>query len=244
MTASGRNVTTRSRSLNAWQEWRKIILLHVGNDIVDLTDPHNRGKSRNTRFINRVFTINERKQIFDATDPDTILWALWGGKETAYKIVSKRYASVPSVPRLYEVTLHGVERSDRSGEYSSGGNFRTGFVDTPYERIYIRIFTTRDYVHSVGTTSSSEAIHSVVWQISGIDPDAQNSPDYESMHVRKALIKHLSKYIDENPEDIVVKKSKGANGLEPPFVYINGRRAEVDISLSHDGLFTAYAFSF
>jgi hypothetical protein len=31
--------------------------------------------------------------------------------------------------------------------------------------------------------------------------------------------------------------------MEPPFVLINGKEAAIDISMSHDGSFVAYAFA-
>ena len=95
---------------------------HVGNDIVDLTNPDVRRKSQDTRFINRVFTQGEQEQIFGSTNPDVMLWALWAGKESAYKIVSKSYPAVPSVPRAYNVSFDGdVMNSYNDGPLENGG---------------------------------------------------------------------------------------------------------------------------
>jgi len=49
----------------------------VGNDVVDLKDPENRGKVADDRFLARVFTAEERELIARATVPETLLWALW-----------------------------------------------------------------------------------------------------------------------------------------------------------------------
>ena len=200
------------------------------------------GKSRNARFINRVFTPDEQKLIFDAANQDAILWALWAGKETAYKVISKCYPSVTSVPRLYKVSLHSVETLTISGEFPSGNNTITGFVDTPYGKVYIKIFITSDYVHCIGTTSPLEEMDSLVWHVNRISPDSEAMPDYESTFVRNALKRGLLAYCKRDQEDIDIKREKGCNGLGPPFVCLNGKPVEIDISLSHDGLFTAYAF--
>lgn len=210
---------------------------------MDLRDPQNVGKSRNVRFINRVFTLDEQKLISDATHQDAMLWALWAGKETAYKVISKCYPSVTSVPRLYRVSLHSVETLTVSGECPSGNNTITGLVDTPCGKVYIKILMTHDYVHCVGTTSSLEDMNSVVWHVARVSPDSEDMPDYESVFGRKALKQRLLTYLYGTPEDIEIRREKGFNGLGPPFVYINGRRGKTDISLSHDGLFTAYAFT-
>ena len=207
---------------------------------MDLTDPHNMGKSRNTRFINRVFTPREQDLISRAENQDAVLWALWAGKETAYKLVKKYEPSATSVPRLYEVSLDCAEESVR---LSSGSDTLTGFVDTPYGRIEIKVFITFDYVHCIGTTSAPDDMDALAWHVDRISPDSQASPDYESAFVRKALKLRLSKCYDESPENIEIRRVKSPYGLEPPFVCINGKPAAIDVSLSHDGIFAAYAFA-
>jgi hypothetical protein len=242
-TASGLSVIMQDRSLTVWQKWRKTILLRIGNDIVDLRDPQNVGKSQNTRFINRVFTPNEQKLISNASNQDAMLWSLWAGKETAYKVIRKSFPSANSVPRSYRVSLDFAEETDKSGELPAVDSAVTGFVDTPYGKVYIKIFMTSDYVHCIGTASALKEIDSLVWHVDRISPDSEALPDYESMFVRKALKNHLADYINQNPEVIEIHREKGSNGLEPPFVCINGRKAGLDISLSHDGMFTAHAFT-
>jgi phosphopantetheinyl transferase (holo-ACP synthase) len=190
------------------------------------------------RFVNRVFTCSERKQIFDSPDPDTILWALWAGKETAYKIISK-HCSVSSSPRLYEVRLSRTERHDI---FHPEGKALSGWVDTPRGSCHIRAFIARDHVHCIGNSVSSEAMDSVIWRVDRIDSAPDDEPDFESTAVRKALKKHLSASCNKNLEDIEIRREKGLQGLGPPVVYINGRRADIDISLSHDGRFAAYSF--
>jgi len=200
-------------------------------------------KSRNLRFVNRVFTTSEQRQIFNSADPDTMIWAIWAGKETAYKIVSKCCTDASSTPRLYEVNLYCKDKPGNSYKFSAREISISGSVDTPYGQIYIRIFLACDYVHCVGATAPLETTDAVVWHVDRISPDSEVSPEYESMFVRDTLKKHLSAYVDGSPEDMEIRREKGTNGLNPPFVYLNGRRDEIDISLSHDGAFTAYAFT-
>ena len=207
---------------------------------MDLTDPHNMGKSRNTRFINRVFTPREQELISRAENQDAVLWALWAGKETAYKLIKKHDPSVTSVPRLYEVSLASAEESVG---LSPGSNALTGFVATPHGSVQIKVFITSDYVHCIGTTSASDEMDALVWHVDRISPDSQSCPDYESIFVRKALKLRLSKCYNESPENIEIRRVKSPYGLAPPFVCINGEPAAIDVSLSHDGLFAAYAFA-
>ncbi|MEN6320208.1 MAG: 4'-phosphopantetheinyl transferase superfamily protein [Syntrophaceae bacterium] len=209
---------------------------------MDLNDPHNTGKSRNLRFVNRVFTPGEQELIFDSAKPDTMAWALWAGKETAYKIINKCYPSASSVPRLYTVHLDQRDETSNSGDFPAAGSTATGSVDTPYGNVHIKIFITSDYVHCIGTTSSLENIESLIWHVDRISPDSELISDYESLFVRKALKRRLLAYCNRDAKDIDIRREKGPHGLGPPFVCINGTPAEIDISLSHDGVFTAYAF--
>ena len=201
------------------------------------------GKSRNPRFINRVFTPSEQRQIFNSANPDTMIWAIWAGKEAAYKIVSKCNPSASSAPRLYEVSLDRTDKPGSSDKFASTENSISGSVVTPHGQVHIRIFITRDYVHCVAATAPLEKTDVVVWHVDRICANSEVSPAFESMFVRNALKKHLSEYVDEGSEDIEIRRENGSNGLTPPYVYLNGRRDEIDISLSHDGAFTAYAFT-
>jgi phosphopantetheinyl transferase (holo-ACP synthase) len=209
---------------------------------VDLNDPHNMGKSRNLRFVNRVFTPREQELIFDSHKPDTMIWALWAGKETAYKIISKCYPSAASTPRLYEVSLDCTDTCSLSECFSAAGNTISGVVDTPHGNVHIKIFITSDYVHCIGTTAERETMDSLVWHVGRISPDSERLSDYESSFGRKALKQGLLAYYNQDKNDIDIRREKGPHGLGPPFVCLNGKPAEIDISLSHDGLFTAYAF--
>jgi len=194
--------------------------------------------------VNRVFTLNEQKQIFNSTstDPDTILWTLWAGKETAYKVLCKDDPSVSSVPHLYEVRLYPDWKSKETAGISSGGYQVDGFVDAHGSKVHIRVFIDRDYIHCIGTSDSVEALDSVVYHMDKLTPVKSPTPDYESEFVRASLKKHLASCCNARPEDIEIRRVKTSRGLGPPFIYINGLLSDVDISLSHDGPFTAYAF--
>ena len=201
------------------------------------------GKSRNLRFVNRVFTPGEQRQIFNSAKPDAMIWAIWAGKEASYKIICKCYPAATSAPRLYEVSLDCGDICNNADEFPAEGKAISGSVNTPYGQIHIRIFITHDYVHCVGATAPLESTDAVVWHVDRINPESKASPAYESLCVRETLKKHLSVYVDGSPEDIEIRREKDLHGLKPPFVYLHGRRDEIDISLSHDGAFTAYAFT-
>lgn len=70
-------------------------MTRVGNDVVDLRHPRCRGKSRDRRFLERVFSFEEALVICQAGDPDRALWRAWASKEAAFKVVSKLMGDPP-----------------------------------------------------------------------------------------------------------------------------------------------------
>lgn len=77
----------------------------VGNDVVDLTAPRAAGRAADRRFVERVFTAEERDAIARAADPDLALWHGWAAKEAAYKVVSRVLDEPPPfVHRAFEVS--------------------------------------------------------------------------------------------------------------------------------------------
>ncbi len=212
---------------------------YVGNDIVDLTDPGARGKSRDIRFINRVFIPDEQRQIFESSHPDIVLWALWAGKETAYKIIKKYIAGASFIPLLYKVSR--PEGWKEAGRSPLENGHIPGITDTPWGKVKVRFFITCDYIHCIGTMDLSGGIDSVVWKVDLLPPGRKVRSGYESAFLRETIRRHLSVFLNRPSEEIEIRRSEGTLG--PPFVYLKDKPAGIDISLSHDGKFTAYAFS-
>jgi len=208
---------------------------------VDLTNPQARGKNRDTRFIDRVFSEDERQQILNCSEPDFLLWSLWAGKETGYKAICKANADVTSAPRRYEVKLDIPEKIVREDE-----SFISGVVETPYDPVFIRIFAGNDYIHCIGIAGRSGAINSVIRGVQKIkkmqEGEIRHSPNAASVRVRELAKRKISSHLKQDIEDIDILRLKGPRGLGSPIVSIKGNKAVVDISLSHDGNFVSYAF--
>jgi hypothetical protein len=83
---------------------------HLGNDIVDLTDPRHEGKAGDDRFLRRVFSEEEQKAIKTAENPDRALWMRWAGKEAAFKTISKTRGVPPTfIHPFFRVTVFQPE---------------------------------------------------------------------------------------------------------------------------------------
>lgn len=199
-------------------------MLFIGNDVVDLTDPENIGKSRDQRFVRRVFTLEEEKIIRCAADSDRILWILWAGKEVAYKIVQKINQCISSIPRLYRVHL-AVKQ----------GAVCYGNVETPICLINIKTFSDKKHVQCVGIPAIHGKQNKYFWKTGIV---AISSP-YEMTGVRDSIVRCLADYLHLMPDKIDIRKNK-ETGI--PYVYIHGIKSAIDISFSHDGRFFAWAF--
>lgn len=216
---------------------------------MDLTDPANRRKSRDARFIERVFTPAEKDLIFSSPEPDRTLWSLWACKEAAFKAVS-RAARVPgeisSSPRKYPVTL---ELPVAAGARNT---LTKGWVATPAGRIPVKLTGNGSYVHALASTlrqaqcgacKDADAA-AVPWRVCSVNLGrSEITPHVQSAIVRREAKKVLAGYINADPRDLKIVRRKGEGGsLGPPVVLVRGRESGIEISLSHDGVFLAYAF--
>ena len=121
----------------------------IGNDIVDLTDPDNIGKSRDRRFIARVFTPEEQVRIDRSESPDTTLWMFWAAKEAAFKAISKSRPGLSFIHRAYVVTLPLNEDSRKA--------------DVSHPSVYGHFFSTEE-----------RPLNNASFCHSGLDPEASN----------------------------------------------------------------------
>jgi hypothetical protein len=206
---------------------------------VDLGNPDALGKSQDDRFLRRVFLPEEQSQISLDSDPDYILWILWAAKETAYKVISKINPAIPSGPLKYRVHL---EETMLFPPRTSG--FRNGHfscvVETPVGSVNTCALTGADYVHaygSQGNQSISGAMHLKVFRLD--QPCFYRQP--ESDVVRKVLRRYLGRFWHIPSGQIVIQRDQNARGAGPPIVYVQGKRAPVDTSLSHHGRYGAFA---
>ncbi len=205
----------------------------MGNDIVDLKAPGAMGKAGNARFVRRILTIEEQQAVLCADHPDALLWILWAAKEAAYKAVSKSHPDVSFSPGRYSVKL----KNEKPGVLG-------GMVKTPGGIVRIRIFSHEDYVHCIGITASHSGLDRIVYGIKAISREEKmnHPPACQSMAARKLAKERIASYTGRDQDDIQIIRNNTARGQGPPMVYFKGKKDNIDISLSHDGRFVAYAF--
>ena len=232
----------------------------IGNDVVDLTDARVPGKASDERFLERIFTEEERVAIGAAHDPDLELWQSWAAKETAYKAVSKLRGNPPTFAHhtfvvswsqpngrndatklragsvQFESTIIGVEATwDRQTVYVVGwvGDITPEARDNRLKSRLARLdepgatwSAPRTELEARLTRRELEAVHS--WASLAVRIGA-----------RAAIAEALA--IDGHRVEIVC--APGKPGRRPPAVWLDGKPAPVDVSLSHDGDWIAWAFA-
>ena len=200
----------------------------VGNDVVDLKEPANAGKSSESRFLKKILTNAETDLIRNAENPDAALWSHWACKETAYKIVKKSFPGTAFLPRQWQVTFNKRESTHSDGEVAISG----------HDSVFIRLFTNPQYIHCIGADVPI-ALEKLIWSVEDLPEKEENNP---SLYLRYCLGQRLARYYSLNSHQIKIKRTRKNGELQPPRVYIGGNKTDIDISLSHDGRFIAYAY--
>lgn len=214
----------------------------VGNDVVDRGDPANLGKSRDARFLDKVFHREEQEFIRSSADPDGALWVLWAVKEAAWK------AAVKAAPEN-ERGWKGIRiRLGREGPEPPGGMqdcrmlpggdgshgppweaARTGVAETFAGPVSFDVRQRGDCIHAIGILGPYDPSEWIAWQ-AGL------------MSARGGLLRDLNTLLDLEDGEAVIHRVLGPPGLLPPRLFIRGEPSGIDISLSHDGRFAAWAF--
>ena len=234
---------------------------HLGNDIVDLTDPRHSGKSGDVRFLRRVYSPREQDEIRSSENPDLALWIRWAAKEAAFKSVSKSLGAPPTFihPTFQVSVFHPEAPNDQAGENVDPPMTRFGEIH--YESLVLPL---RVEVHG-------SALHAVTWASKGPDevpPFSWGSRLLEEMgsswrsavrhhfsarewncvshqasaQARLAARRSLAIVLGVEEEDLEIGCGPGAPGRRIPKVFLKGRDLPVDLTLSHHGRLLAWAF--
>lgn len=201
------------------------------------------------RFQEKVFHREEQEFVRSSADPDGALWALWAVKEAAWKAAVK---AAPEDRRGWK----GIRiRPDRESLQSVGGGTdcrmlpeEDGSHGSPWEIAIAGVAETfagpvsfevrhlGDCIHAIGFLGPSGPSERIIWQAGSVP---ESRPD--SCSARSGIFRYLNTIQDQKDGEAVIRRDKGPRGLLPPRLFIRGKPSHIDISLSHDGRFTAWA---
>jgi phosphopantetheine--protein transferase-like protein len=207
----------------------------IGNDIVDLAEPGVAGKERDRRFLDRVFTPEERARILAASAPTIELWKTWTAKEAAYKVAGKIREKVIFAHRAFEV---------------AAGERHQAWVRFEDLVVRVRWEIARDYVHCIADLRNRPSRHAWVAAIAhhlqpigGVLTPAEHASVHSPASVRARLL--ARRLLEQwNLRGAEVLREWRARGWGPPVLAHDGEPLPgFDVSLSHDGRFVAAALS-
>jgi len=185
------------------------------------------GKSGDSRFLKKILTDAEIDLVRDTENPDQELWSLWACKETAYKVALKKSPDARFLPRRWQTVFHGSASEPSDGKVI--------LVETSI--VFISLFADAEYIHCVGS-DQQEALDTFIWKVEPL-PDVKTDP---SLFARQCLARSLAKHLSLNIQQIKIKRKEKNRDLSPPLVYVDDNPTDLDVSLSHDGRFVAYAY--
>lgn len=183
------------------------------------------------RFLKKILTAAEIEFVQDAENPDKALWSIWACKETAYKIIKKSCAHAAFLPRQWAVIFNKAKSTYVDGEIA--------VPSAP--ALYFRVFSHAGYVHSIGT-DCQDALDKMICNVVALPRQDNGEKPDASLFLRKCLTQKLARYFHLKSSDIKINRIKGNGELQPPYLFVSGKKSDIDISLSHDGRFVAYAF--
>ena len=187
----------------------------VGNDVVDLREPHNATVVDRPRFLARICDPDERARVHGAAQPVTALWALFAAKEAAYKIVAKLRPGTIFAHRAFQVAA-----DQRSVAHED--------LD-----LHLWVEADGDRVHAIASSHRERPEAVVVAVEASVDL---------GIAARCALTTLLAGRlgVDERALAVVRPPRPGSwDGFGPPSITCRGQPLDVDVSLSHDGRFVA-----
>jgi len=202
----------------------------IGNDVVALHLDQSKDKSKDQRFLNRVFAGEEIKQIQGSKNPDKMLWSLWAAKEAAYKIVKKLNPKTVFSHKKFEV------------DYESKAVRFEGII------IPVVWVQNEDYVHCFGCHAdydfNFDLIETQVLKIEdpffdGCDEAFFSKDERLSIKSKESLYaRFLAKQMlqKQGYTKIEIIRKKTGSSYDPPMVFQSKKQIEdIDVSLSHHG---------
>lgn len=206
----------------------------VGNDIIDLLDPQSDPASLHHRYLERVFTAEEREELdknrsdksrCDKSPPGIYrleLWSRWAAKEATFKAQAAERPELVFSPHafatsLLEPTAHGQ---------------RLGWVESGGQRIPVSLLLHHSgrYLHAIAATAGELKSPHLLARVTPFT----NKDDPSSaarLQAKRCLAQHLG--CDERQVQI--------RGRRPPRFFIDDQPVAMSLSLSHHGAWVAFA---
>ena len=193
----------------------------VGNDVVDLRDPESAPETLHPHFDTRVFGESERAAIAASEDSARLRWKFWAAKESAYKLARKLSPTTVFAPARFVVVLSDAETATVT---HGDSRYRVAFTEND------------GALHAVATQADDKAEVLAGWRRLEVGEIASGDPEAPSRAVRELLCERLAARLGVSADALEVRRRGRI-----PYLWLNGKPAPVDLSLSHHGGWLAFA---
>ena len=209
-----------------------MLLLRLGNDVVDLSLPDIQQKYLDQRFLQRVFAQSEQHTILSALNKSKVFWSIWAAKEAAYKACRKQFPKLVFAHQKFVLTdavLMQLQVIEHQRELM-------GVLHHNNLSILVQWHWAEDYVHCLGVLMRENSLLNpwlnIKWNIAKIDINQDDS--FQTRRMAKQFLLTLN--YDPLIEIIRI------DDRSPPTLWLNKKLlVDHEISLSHDGQFAAVA---
>ncbi len=189
----------------------------TGNDIVDLAAAAVESDWKRKGFLNKLFTWQEQRYIYNADSPDAMLWRLWTMKESAYKIYTRQHGGRFFAPTKFACSIL---------------NNTIGSVRFANNRFQTITKTTNNYIYSIAGQSKNILLPHLNNCL--ILPHLINQQQY----IYKKIIEHYARLNSINANQLsVVKDTTGI-----PFIFSKTDNSNTPVSITHHGQYAAFTF--
>ncbi|WP_179344561.1 4'-phosphopantetheinyl transferase family protein [Winogradskyella ursingii] len=185
----------------------------VGNDIVDLAEAKRASNWQRPRFLEKLFTPNEQQYIQNSDNPFLTVWQLWSMKEATYKLYTQLNPSRFYNPKSFECSFQNENQKVRFKDFE----------------FFVQSRITSKYIISEARLNPFKMNSEVI---------PFNVKDYKSQsgETKAALMERISKTYQVPISKLKFQKSE----FGIPSVSFDSDK--INVSISHHGIFGAYAF--
>jgi phosphopantetheinyl transferase (holo-ACP synthase) len=201
--------------------------LPVGNDIIDLLDPESDPASLHQRYLDRVFTSEEREGL----DKNRLeLWSRWATKEATFKALAAERPELVFSPRAFATSLmEPTADGQRHGWVTHGGQRIPVLLQLQHHH-------SGSYLHAIAATAATAATAGELDHahlLAKVTP-VTNDEDPSSA-VRLSAKRCLAQYLGCHERQVQIR------GRHPPRFFIDEQPVPLSLSLSHHGAWVAFA---
>ncbi len=226
----------------------------IGNDIVDLQFARKESNWQRPRFLEKIFTEEERHFIHTANDKEVAVWLLWSGKESVYKIIARLEKRRFFAPKKIKHDFRPIRR-DRACPVPTNvvHTIPAGLKPCAFAKkmtasqkrwVSTHCLLYKEYIFSTQSVVTDTHIHTIAQLNNNNQSPITNhfhikKNNYQTQHetTHRHLLKNYAAITDLAADELTIQKDE----YQIPHVYYQDEKQSVMISMSHHGHYGAYA---